>query len=69
MSNAYEIDHMNIPERRKPKWTTEPPTEPGYYWWRPNKDSKKPNDWIVVYERHALEGGEWWPVPIEPPEE
>lgn len=64
------------------EWTKEPPTEPGWYWFRHMKGSMHEvvmvsqfhsglrvfgpaHDWISIDMLH----GEWWPVPIEPPEE
>lgn len=66
------------------KWTSQPPTEPGWYWWR-KAAGKEP----VVAECFEAAGirrgyftngsrmelnerttwGEWWPAPIVPPQE
>ena len=68
----------------KPTWTREAPTEPGWYWWRDEdrtpfatevisdwqdgeiKVEISNNRWDYI---SALDHGEWWPVPIQPPEE
>ena len=49
-------------------WTTEPPTEPGFYWWRVRSDTRM----IPVHSIEptpAIDYGEWWPEKIEPPED
>ena len=57
----------------KPKWTTEPPTKPGWYW---RRWVDRGNDYVGQNETYHLENGfhapsgsylEWWPVPIEEP--
>lgn len=64
-------------------WTSEGPTEPGWYFWRAGPgaalvpvhlDGSGP----LLAERfylcagmkaaHMLDGGEWWRMPVQPPE-
>jgi len=62
------------------QWTTTPPTEPGWYWWRfrdgdrvfPRQIIDRDARLIVLgshgYDRPVnLLGGEWWPVRIDEP--
>jgi len=65
------------------KWTTEPPTKPGYYWWRydPTDDLPDllhlylspdgimaPNEDSYLHVSPPSElEGEWWPEPIQEP--
>jgi hypothetical protein len=64
------------------KWTKEPPTEVGWYWWRINEfESRKQSImrqrplhsdlWLLPFGRRKpfLMRGEWWPIPITPPAE
>lgn len=59
-------------------WTKTPPSEPGWYWMRWNRDGHI-GEWFVARrdgrgywwhdgEPHATSGYEWSPVPIAPPE-
>ena len=57
-------------------WTKEPPTEPGFYWWRDlewQEDAK-----VIFVEQRGdqlktwgttvqVMGGEWWPERIQEP--
>jgi len=63
------------------KWTSEPPTEPGWYWCRTGCSMPRPRE--VLLDNHllylVLAGSDpvrvgklqlswlWWPVPIEEP--
>lgn len=68
------------------KWTSQPPTETGYYHWRQHKDalatvvqvrlgegiknSKRLRMYLLGNDNSfGLGTGEWWPVPIAPPQE
>ena len=63
-------------------WTKEPPTEPGWYWWR--DEDQTPNCVDVIEDRFdyelkvenepgrwreldCLNHGEWWPDRIQEP--
>ena len=56
------------------QWTTETPTEPGWYWWRPEKNIV-PHMVYVVWEstmRSVQKDrmfGEWTTAPISEPQE
>ena len=70
-----------------PKWTKDPPTEPGWYFARwggapagvvrvaRGYDESDPtlHMWTMGEELceplSEVDGVEWWPVPIQPPEE
>lgn len=62
------------------EWTTTPPTEPGWYWWRKGDYPKRPMQVWQFDESGPLiastrptpvqvegMGGEWWPARIEEP--
>jgi len=63
------------------RWTSVPPTEAGWYWWRANNASAPHvtcvysiHDcfWVRIGLRVLNIGhtsGQWWPIPIEPPKE
>jgi len=42
-------------------WVTDPPTEPGWYWWRQGPGDKPHPLFATQYSS----GGEWWPVRFE----
>lgn len=53
------------------EWTTEPPTVPGYYWWRQSEnfkpvvhevDSDLEVEMGINYRKADRLGGEWQPV-------
>ena len=52
-----------------PQWSTEPPTEPGFYWCRKVSDGELFWDEVVDGEpEFSSPRFEWWPVRIsEPP--
>lgn len=57
---------------KPPQWSTEPPTEPGYWWTRyrePDYEEKPTVRDITVSDLPYPRGNyrEWWPVPIAPP--
>jgi hypothetical protein len=47
------------------RWTTEPPTVPGWYWWRDSERgyAERPV-WIDCLSKYR---GEWWTIPIQEP--
>jgi len=61
------------------RWTAEPPTVPGWYWWRQERNDEQQCVFVYqcsfgmrswrVEELHAysLDDGEWWSVPIQEP--
>lgn len=61
------------------RWTTGPPTEPGWYKWRLRKDvpwecvdvmriGGRLRFWRTGYDNDiAMQHGEWWSVPIQEP--
>ena len=52
--------------RGRAKWTTTPPTEPGWYWQRVDREYTHPvrvEEWMTA----ELEAIEYWPVRIEEP--
>lgn len=60
---------------KKPTWTTTPPTEPGWYWVRDDKNTLCPvkmvNDvecifGVILFPAKDMKV-EWWPVRIEEP--
>lgn len=67
------------------KWTSHPPTEAGWYWWRAGPASIGVEVVEIVgrtaFFSRACQGlhryartlpnapGEWWPAPIVPPQE
>ena len=48
------------------EWTQEPPTEPGWYWYRANGFLEI---WEIYNEDtvQLLPAAEWWPEPIQEP--
>jgi hypothetical protein len=60
-----------------PRWSTTPPTEPGWYWFRfigvGGPERMQPESVRLYFEDENTETvswGEWWPVPLpEPPRE
>lgn len=71
-----DVDCKGCPERRPGlAWTTEPPTVPGWYWWRWHKGAEAiplevREGLIVEYPRRTLRavadiGGQWaGPIPM-----
>lgn len=58
----------------EPKWSTQPPTEPGWYWCRVKSLREKGIDNADPYPAYVYGGGtgtwtdlEWYPVRIEEP--
>lgn len=65
------------------RWTSEPPTEEGWYWWREGPASAtieiveirgKVAFFLNRYGRSVARTapyyrGQWWPAPIAPPQE
>ena len=53
----------------KPEWTTTPPTEPGWYFFRMFRDSIPEPVSIPVHPDEEIEyqDGEWWPERIKEP--
>jgi hypothetical protein len=61
------------------KWSKNPPTEPGHYWWRGSKKERPHPQWVAIFDGDLIAfrntnvlsferiGGEWWPERIEPP--
>lgn len=74
-----DVDCKGCPERRPGlAWTTEPPTVPGWYWWRWHKGAENMplevrEGLIVEYPRRILRAvadiGGQWAGPIPGPEE
>ena len=49
------------------EWSKEPPTEPGWYWYRAAHD--KPEIWqIFGHEDQLLPHAEWWTTRIREPD-
>ena len=74
-----QIAHMTKGWVDEPTWTTEPPTEPGYYWVKINRDDLLvfPAYWDNEDDRFATYSGDrltldnfikWYPIPLTPPE-
>ena len=53
---------MNEPTEGR--WTTEPPTVPGWYWRRYSGQAA-----VIVYMLRPMKinGREWWSIPIQEP--
>ena len=63
------------------EWTKEPPTEPGWYWWRDSiaqeiihlrwdSNSDDLGYWepgTMLFHPADRRGGKWWLEPIQPP--
>lgn len=55
----------------KPKWTSEPPKEPGWYWqrWKTEDGWSKPYPFETMGLNSEFSNIQWWPISIQVPEE
>lgn len=77
--NAELVEALKI-DRILPRWTTDPPTVPGFYWWKGTGVHSEPTivevraNWLVgCYKKPLSEwiielGGQWSMCPLEPPQ-